>query len=65
MKNTADFPDAEFMCKADEAWLVMPKTFDDIADIQVFNCESIENQINKKHKMFIECPSVLIQTKLQ
>ena len=37
MGNSANLSEAEVMCKADGAWLVMPKTLDDLADIQVYD----------------------------
>ena len=33
--------DAVAMCKADAAWIVMPKSSNDLADIQSYNCKNI------------------------
>ena len=38
--STGSQVDAVAMCKADAAWLVMPKSSDDLADIQSYNCKN-------------------------
>ena len=39
--STGSQLDAVAMCRADAAWLVMPKSSNDLADIQSYNCKNI------------------------
>ena len=47
MGITANHSEAQLMCKADEAWLVMPKTSDDIADILVYGGKKPQKAVSR------------------
>ena len=56
--NVMRFSDAASFCKGDRAWLVMPKSTDDIDDIAVYDSENdnfeidnINNQYNHNIKL--------------